>query len=76
MLQIVIPAYNEADRLPRTLRELRRFVREHRARLGAVEVIVVDNGSCDATAVLAREADTPALPVRVVSCPVRGKGAA
>ena len=76
MLQIVIPAYNEADRLPRTLRELRRFVREHRARLGAVEVIVVDNASSDATAALARDADTTALPVRVISCPVRGKGAA
>ena len=24
MLQLVIPAYNEQDRLPRTLRELRR----------------------------------------------------
>lgn len=76
MLQIVIPAYNEEDRLPRTLRELRRFVREHRARLGVVEVIVVDNGSSDATASLARDADHASLPVRVIACPVQGKGAA
>ncbi len=76
MLQIVIPAYNEENRLPRTLRELRRFVRENRARLGVVEVIVVDNASSDATADVARRADSTVLPVRVLSCPVRGKGAA
>lgn len=76
MLQIVIPAYNEEKRLPRTLRELRRFVREHRARLGVVEVVVVDNASTDATADVARAADSAVLPVRVVTCAVRGKGAA
>ena len=76
MLQIVIPAYNEEKRLPRTLRELRRFVRDHRGRLGLVEVVVVDNASTDATAEVARAADSGALPVRVVTCTVRGKGAA
>ncbi len=76
MLQLVIPAYNEANRLPRTLRELRRFVRDHRSVLGAVEVIVVDNASTDATASLAREASSPALPVTVITCHRRGKGAA
>ena len=43
MLQIVIPAYNEELRLPRTLRALRRFVTDRRAMFGAVEVLVVDN---------------------------------
>ena len=76
MLQLVIPAYNEENRLPRTLRELRRFVRDHRAVLGSVEVIVVDNASTDATAEVARAADSSALPVRVVACARRGKGAA
>ena len=76
MLQIVIPAYNEEKRLPRTLRELRRFVRDHRARLGLVEVIVVDNASSDGTAEVARSADSSVMPVRVLSCAVRGKGAA
>lgn len=76
MLHIVIPAYNEERRLPRTLRELRRYVRDHRAVLGDVSVVVVDNASVDRTAAIAREADRPALPVRVVRCPVRGKGAA
>ena len=46
---MVIPAYNEADYLPAALRSLRA-----QDFPGAVEVIVVDNGSTDGTAVLAR----------------------
>lgn len=76
MLQIVIPAYNEERRLPRTLRELRRHVGARRGVLGRVEVIVVDNASTDATAEVARAADSAAMPVRVVPCTRRGKGAA
>lgn len=76
MLQIVIPAFNEERRLPRTLRELRRYVAAHRGVLGHVEVLVVDNASTDATAEVARAASSPALPVRVVRCTRRGKGAA
>jgi glycosyltransferase involved in cell wall biosynthesis len=76
MLQIVIPAYNEELRLPRTLRALRRFIAERRAVFGEVEVLVVDNRSTDRTAEVAREAGSSALPVRVVRCERRGKGAA
>ncbi|MBZ5733693.1 glycosyltransferase [Nocardioides sp. TRM66260-LWL] len=76
MHQIVIPAFDEEARLPRTLRELRRHVVRSRALLGPVEVIVVDNASTDATARVAAEADSDALPVRVVACATRGKGAA
>lgn len=76
MLQIVIPASNEERRLPRTLRELRRYAQARRHVLGRVEVIVVDNDSDDRTAAVARAADSAALPVRVVPCAVRGKGAA
>lgn len=76
MLQLVIPAFNEESRLPRTLRELRRHVLASRTLSGLVEVIVVDNASTDATATLAREASSPALPVRVVRCMTPGKGAA
>ncbi|MEQ6901733.1 glycosyltransferase [Nocardioides sp. YIM 152588] len=76
MLHIVIPAYNEQDRLPRTLRSLRRHVANHRQALGRVVVTVVDNASDDGTAEVARAADSPALPVRVLSCEIRGKGAA
>ncbi|MCL2542922.1 MAG: glycosyltransferase [Nocardioidaceae bacterium] len=76
MLHIVIPAYNEQVRLPRTLRALRRYVAAHRATLGRVEVTIVDNASDDATSDVAAAWDSPGMPVRVVGCPVRGKGAA
>jgi glycosyltransferase involved in cell wall biosynthesis len=76
MLQLVIPAYNEQARLPRTLRELRRHVRDLRSLARPVEVIVVDNASTDDTAAVARAADSAGLRVRVIGCPTRGKGAA
>lgn len=76
MLQIVIPAYNEEARLPRTLRDLRRYVRAHKGTFTPVEVIVVDNASTDRTAEVALEADSPAMRVRVIGCGTRGKGAA
>jgi glycosyltransferase involved in cell wall biosynthesis len=71
LLSLVIPAYNERERLPRTLRAIRRYLTERDL---AAEVIVVDDGSGDDTAVLAarRAARWPAL--RVVSTPHRGKG--
>ncbi|WP_183092860.1 glycosyltransferase [Nocardioides stalactiti] len=76
MLHIVIPAYNEELRLPRTLHALRRYVAQRRSVLGEVEVLVVDNASTDRTAEVARAADSTGLPVRVVECARRGKGAA
>jgi dolichyl-phosphate beta-glucosyltransferase len=76
MLQLVIPAYNEQDRLPRTLRELRRYLRDQRSMARPVEVIVVDNASSDGTAAVARAADSAAMRVRVIDCWTPGKGAA
>jgi glycosyltransferase involved in cell wall biosynthesis len=53
MISVVIPAYNEEEGLPETLRR----VRETLERAGYVdpEVIVVDDGSSDATARVAQE---------------------
>lgn len=76
MLQLVIPAFNEEARLPRTLRELTRYAGVYRAVLGRVEVVVVDNASTDATSRVARDAACAALPIRVVHCAEPGKGAA
>ena len=74
-MQLIIPAYNEANRLPRTLAALRRRLSQTPVP-GGLEVVVVDNASDDATAAVARTADCPAMPVRVVHCARRGKGAA
>ena len=46
-ISIVIPAYNEALRLPSSLDQIERFATEQRLKL---EVIVVDDGSRDGTA--------------------------
>jgi glycosyltransferase involved in cell wall biosynthesis len=75
-MQLIIPARDEASRLPRTLDALRAHVMAAGESPAALEVIVVDNGSTDDTARLALEASTPAMPVRVVACETRGKGAA
>jgi len=75
-MQLVIPARNEAARLPRTLEALRAHVLAAGESPGPIEVIVVDNGSSDDTARLAAAAHSPVMPVRVVRCDTRGKGAA
>lgn len=72
---IVIPAYNEALRLPASLDHLRAYVA---SRPMPTEVIVVDDGSGDATAELvARQmADWPGEGLRLLREPHRGKGGA
>ena len=53
-LSIVIPAYNEAKRLPQTLQEIRPYLDRQRY---AYEVLIIDDGSLDQTVSLCREAE-------------------
>jgi len=72
-VSIIIPAYNEEQRLPRTLIELERY----RARFdGDFEVIVADDGSSDGTAALVNRRAESAPWLRLLKRPHRGKGAA
>jgi dolichyl-phosphate beta-glucosyltransferase len=71
-LSIVIPAYNEATRLPPTLVAARRFLEADGRR---AEIIVVDDGSRDDTSVRVREAGAEDARIRLVRLPQnRGKG--
>jgi glycosyltransferase involved in cell wall biosynthesis len=73
IVSIVIPAFNEARRLPASMARLIPFVGEH----AATEVIIVDDGSTDGTAALA-ERYLRDLPYgQVIRLPWNsGKGAA
>lgn len=52
---MVIPAYNEAELLPRLLRSLKAAIARYPDGAARVELIVADNASTDATAALAQE---------------------
>jgi dolichyl-phosphate beta-glucosyltransferase len=69
----VIPAYNEATRLAPTLNAIADLSASH---LGECEIVVVDDGSTDATAEIARAFQAPLCRVCVLCLPHRGKGAA
>jgi dolichyl-phosphate beta-glucosyltransferase len=77
VLSVVIPALNEAARLPPTLSRIAAYLGAHSDWLPA-EVIVVDDGSTDGTAAVAASAEMPrAIEFSVERHPVnRGKGAA
>jgi dolichyl-phosphate beta-glucosyltransferase len=71
-LSIIIPAYNEEPRLPRTLERIRKYLA---SKGNEAEVLVVDDGSRDGTAKLAREWQARWPAVRLVSnVGNRGKG--
>ncbi len=77
-LSIVIPAYNEAKRLPPTLDQIRACFAAVPAGLNLMllEVIVVDDASTDGTKAVA-EASAAGLPLRVIVQPHNtGKGGA
>jgi dolichyl-phosphate beta-glucosyltransferase len=69
---IVIPAYNEAERLQASVEKVLRYAHEHNWR---AEVIVVNDGSRDATADLVRGFAERDPSVRLIENPGnRGKG--
>lgn len=69
-LSVIIPAFNEAARLPRTLERMRTFLE---ARGGTYEILVVDDGSSDDTVASARAAGGEALTI-LANGTNRGKG--
>ncbi len=73
-LSVVVPAYNEEDRLPASLVELRRYLG---GAPGGYELLVVDDGSADGTAALVTAASAGWPELRLLRLPRnQGKGAA
>ena len=71
-LTLIFPCYNEAERLPRTLTA---YLAHLSRRPGEVEVLVVDDGSTDQTAAVARAIAARDDRVRIIrSQPNHGKG--
>ena len=63
---VVIPAYNEEDRLSEPLRNA---LVDFRRRNESAEVIVVDDGSTDATSDMVRELETDFPELRLIRLP-------
>jgi dolichyl-phosphate beta-glucosyltransferase len=72
-LSIVIPAYNEENRLPTTLEQVFDFLKQQTF---MAEVIVVENGSHDHTLALAQAYAKQHTGLRVIQNEQRGKGRA
>jgi len=72
-LSLVIPAYNEQARLPYTLGEIETYVCREQV---DCEVLVVDNGSHDATSVVVQQAAGRFPRLRLLRTDRRGKGLA
>src|SRR5438132_805892 len=69
---VVIPAYNEENRLPATLQSVYDFFVQRRE---SFEIIVVDDGSKDSTAEIVRQFPCSSGRVRLISySPNCGKG--
>ncbi|MDP9212188.1 MAG: glycosyltransferase [bacterium] len=73
-LSIVIPAYNEARRLPSTLASIAEYLEVSDL---SAELIVVDDGSSDGTVKAAKSVPGRGMPPKVIGFEGnRGKGAA
>lgn len=72
-LDVVIPTLNEESRIGAVLSALVDFLAEQP---WSSRVVVVDNGCTDRTLEVADAITSPLVPVRVIGCRQRGKGAA
>lgn len=72
-LSIIIPAYNEAKRLPNTLEQVFAFIQQQSY---ASEVLIVENGSVDQTFEVAQHFARQYPQCRAIHLDQRGKGLA
>ncbi len=71
-LSVVIPAFNEKERIGATLAAVAAYLRRRGL---AGEIVLADDGSTDGTLAAARQAELEGVPLRVLTAPRnRGKG--
>ena len=71
-ISIVIPAFNEEDRLPNTVHKIHEYLKERDEKF---EIIVVDDGSTDKTARLVDQLETTLGDIKLLRNEInRGKG--
>jgi dolichyl-phosphate beta-glucosyltransferase len=70
-LEIMIPARDEAMRLPHTLVQTVRYLE---AQPYSSSVVVIDNGSADRTVDLVTQIQSPRVAINVIGCAELGKG--
>ena len=70
-LTIVLPAYNEAERLPKSLPQIIKFVE---CQDYSIEVLIVDDGSVDQSVEIVREFQKEAPCISLLQAPHGGKG--
>ena len=76
-LSVIVPCYNEGERLASTLGEIREFTTRAPEPAGRIEWIFVDDGSSDETLQLLEDHALDWPDIRIVALPTnRGKGAA
>ena len=72
-LSLIIPAFNEEARLPGTIEQVTRYLRDQPFRW---EILVVDNASTDGTSQVVQRLSSQVANLRLLHEPRRGKGAA
>jgi dolichyl-phosphate beta-glucosyltransferase len=72
-LEIVIPALNEAQRLPYTLLHTVRYLEQQSY---SSSIVVIDNGSLDQTSDIVARTRSDRVSIRLAGCAQPGKGAA
>lgn len=75
-IEITIPVLNEAPTLDRNIRIINDYVNSHLSSIGAINIIIVDNGSNDGTSEIATRLANTISNIKFISLPERGVGLA